>query len=288
MAVLRSDDDRVTFYLRPLAVEFEDEEPRWLEYEMGFRVALAPGGELVGGSEGLSLSVIESELVELITRLLRLSEAPGEGVVRYEGTDPDFRLQVTREAALPEEGEEEAPARTSAEGSVRVEVWVDLACLQRTAPVLEPGRARAGLQFHTTGERLSAFVEQLRREFAQAAGREFLPREEPTLPAEVPFSRILNLFNQKDWQERQLACRLLERSGEARAITLLLAALTDATAWVRESAALVLARLTGQSFGYDAFAPLVERHQAVRRVQTWWQANRLSYVSPKRRPPPST
>jgi hypothetical protein len=281
MAVLRSEDDRVTFQLKPLAVEFEDEEPRWLEYEMGFRLALAAGGELVGSSEGLSLSLVESELVELITRLLRLCEAPGEGAVRYEGTDPDFRLEVTREPALLEEGEAEAPAGTAAEGSVRVQVWVDLACLQRTASVVGPGRARAGLEFHTTRERVAGFVEQLKREFTQAAGREFVPREEPSLPAKVPFSRILNLFNQKDWQERRLACRLLERSGEARAITLLLQALTDASAWVRESAGDVLSRLTGQSFGYDAFAPLAERQQAVRRVQTWWQANRLSYVSPR-------
>jgi HEAT repeat protein len=151
--------------------------------------------------------------------------------------------------------------------------------------VVEPGRARAGLEFRTTWERLAEFIEQLKREFTQASGREFVPREEPTLPAEVPFSRILNLFNRKDWQERRLACRLLERTGEGRAITLLLQALTDASAWVRESAGDVLSRLTGQSFGYDAFAPRAERQQAVRRVQTWWQANRLSYVSPKRRPP---
>jgi len=285
MAVLRSEDDRVTFYLKPLAVEFEDEEPRWLEYEMGFRVALARGGELVGSSEGLSLSLIESELVELITRLLRLYEEPGEESVRYEGTDPDFRLEVTREPALLEEAEAEAPASTAGEGALRVEVWVDLACLQHTASVVEPGRARAGLEFRSTWERLAEFIEQLKREFTQAAGREFVPREEPTLPAEVPFSRILNLFNQKDWQERQLACRLLERTGEGRAITLLLQALTDASAWVRESAGAVLSRLTGQSFGYDAFAPLAERQQAVRRWHSWWQANRLSYVSPQRRRP---
>jgi hypothetical protein len=285
MAVLRSEDDRVTFHLKPLTVEFEDEEPRWLEYEMGFRVALARGGELVGSSEGISLSLVESELVELITRLLCLCEAPGEGAVRYEGTDPDFRLEVTPEPALVQEGEAEAPTSTPAEGAVRVEVWVDLACLQRTATVTEPGRARAGLQFYTTGQRVAEFAEQLKREFVQASGREFVPREEPSLPAEVPFSRILNLFHRKDWQERRLACRLLERTGEARAITLLLQALTDASAWVRESAGDVLSRLTGQPFGYDAFAPLAERQQAVRRVQTWWQANRLSYVSPKRKPP---
>ena len=284
MAVLKSDDDRVTFYLTPLAVEFEDEEPRWLEYELGFRVALEQGADLVTGSEGLSLSLMESELAELITRLHRLVEAlpaGGDGppaAVRYEGTDPDFTLKVTADAVPAEEGEAEPTAPAA---SVRVEAWVDLSCFQRTTSAQKPGQARAGFQFATSPGRLEEFVEHLQREFEQSSGREFVRRQEPPLPVEVPFSRILNLLNRKDWRERHLAVRLLERVGDARAITLLIQTLGDRNGWVRERATAALAQLTGETFDFDAFAHANERLRSIRRWQSWWQANRLAYVAPK-------
>ena len=287
MAVLKSDDDRVTFYLTPLAVEFEDEEPRWLEYELGFRVALEQGADLVTGSEGLSLSLMESELTELISRLHRLIEAlPGgpEGrvaTVRYEGTDPDFTLKVTAEPAPADEAEAE-PARASAPTvSVRVEVWVDLSCFQGTTSAERSARGRAGFQFATSPRRLEQFVERLQQEFEQASGREFIRRQESPLPAEVPFSRILNLLNRKDWSERYLAVRLLERVGQARSIALLIQTLDDRNGWVRERAAAAAAQLTGETFDFDAFAHANERLRAIRRWQSWWQTNRLAYVTPK-------
>lgn len=287
MAVLKSEDGQVVFYLTPLAVEFEDEDPRWLEYELGFRVGLDQGAGLVAGSEGLSLSLMESELAELISRLHRLLEElprqPADGVlwVRYEGTDPDFTLAVRGERRAVEEEEPEQAGSGAGALEVSVEVWVDLTCFQRTSQLQEPGRARAGFQFHTTPARLEEFVEQLKREFQQASGREFVLRQEPPLPAEVRFSRILNLLNRKDWSERHLAVRLLERSGEARAIALLIQTLGDRNGWVRERAAEALRTLTGQDFDFDAFAPPSHRRRAVRRWQAWWQANRLSYVAPK-------
>jgi len=285
MAVLKSDDDRVTFYLTPLAVEFEDEDPRWLEYELGFRVALEQGADLVAGSEGLSLSLMESELAEVVSRLHRLIESlPGalQGsapTVRFEGTDPDFALKVSAEVSPEEEGDGEAGSESSVQ--VRVELWVDLACFQRTTSAQLTGRARSGFQFYTVPARLESFVAELKQDFQRAAGRGFVLRQEPPLPAEVPFSRILNLFNRKDWTHRHLAVRLLERVGEARAIALLIQALADANGWVRERATEALAHLTGQQFDFDAFAPLSDRQRVIRRWQSWWQANRLAYVAPR-------
>jgi len=286
MAVLKSDDERVTFYLTPLAVEFEDEDPRWLEYELGFRLALEQGADLAVGSEGLSLSLMESELAELITRLRGLIKAlptDPEGPVtsvRYEGSDPDFALKVSAEPPAEEEGEAEPPSAPAA--GVRVEVWVDLNCFQRTtASAREPGREWAGFRFTTSPVRLEGFTEHLTQEFEQASGREFVLRQEPPLPADVPFSRILNLLNRKDWSERHLAVRLLERAGEARAITLLIQALSDRNGWVRERAGAAIAQLTGESFDFDAFASTGERRRAIRRCQSWWRANRLAYVSPR-------
>ena len=288
MAVLKSEDDRVTFYLTPLAVEFEDEDPRWLEYELGFQVGLDQGAGLVAGSEGLSLSLMESELAELISRLHGLLETlPREPAgsllwVRYEGTDPDFTLTVSGERrAAEEDAEPEQGASAAGALSVSVEVWVDLTCFQRTPLAQEPGRARAGFRFHTTAGKLEEFVEQLKQEFQQASGREFVLRQEPPLPAEVRFSRILNLLNRKDWSERHLAVRLLERAGEARAIALLIQTLGDRNGWVRERAASALKKLTGEHFDFDAFAPANHRQRALRRWQAWWQANRLSYFTPK-------
>lgn len=284
MAVLKSDDDRVTFYLTPLAVEFADEEPRWLEYELGFRVALEQGADLVTGSEGLSLSLMESELTELISRLHRLIEALPRGpearvaTVRYEGTDPDFTLKVTAEPEPADEAEASAPTV-----SVRVEVWVDLSCFQGTTSAEKSARGRAGFQFTTSPRRLEQFVERLQQEFEQASGREFIRRQEPPLPAEVPFSRILNLLNRKDWSERYLAVRLLERVGQARSIALLIQALDDRNGWVRERAGAAAAQLTGETFDFDAFAHANERLRSIRRWQSWWHTNRLAYVTPKAR-----
>ena len=286
MAVLKSDDDRVTFYLTPLAVEFEDEDPRWLEYELGFRLALEQGADLVAGSEGLSLSLMESELAELITRLHRfIKTLPGQPEapvtsVHYQGTDPDFALKVTAEPAPAEEGE--AEPGFGADVRVRVEVWVDLSCFQRTTTSAQgPGRALAGFQFTTSPVRLEGFVEHLTEEFERASGREFVLRQEPALPTDVPFSRVLNLLNRKDWSERHLAVRLLERVAEARAVTLLIQALSDRNGWVREQAGAALATRTGETFGFDAFASPSERQQSIRRCQSWWRANRLAYVTPR-------
>jgi len=284
VAVLKSEDDRITFYVTPVAVEFEDEDPRWLEYEMGFQVGLEQGVQLVAGSEGLSLSMMESELMELITRLHRLLEGlaaaeqePGR-MVLFEGTDPDFNLSIWPERVAQEETEVE-PAHPGRALEMRVEVLVDLTSLQRTGATREPGRAHVGFHFYTTPTRLEGFVTELKQEYQQATGEEFILRQEPPLPAEVPFSRILNLLNRKDWTQRHLAVRLLAQVGDARAITLLVQELNDANGWVRERAVQALRELTGQQFRFDAFALACDRRRALRRWQQWWQANRLSFVS---------
>ncbi len=283
MAILKSEDERVTFYLTPLAVEFEDEDPRWLEYELGFRVCLEGGADLLAGSEGLSLSLMESELSELITRLSRLLKslpaAVGEpaAAVHFEGTDPDFALHVSAEPPPPtEEGEADTePVH------IRAEVSVDLACFQRTTSPQPASRARAGFQFYTSVANLEAFTSALKRDYEQATNQEFVPRQELSLPGELPFSRILNLLNRKDWSHRHQAVRLLERVGDARAIALLIQALSDANGWVRERAAAALTTLTGQQFAFDAFTPNSDRQRAIHQWQGWWRTNRLSYVTPR-------
>ena len=286
MAVLKSDDERVTFYLTPLAVEFEDEEPRWLEYELGFRVGLDQGADLLAGSEGLSLSLMESELTELITRLTRLLESLPEGAgepagtVRFEGTDPDFALRVTAERRQAgEEGEGEG--RGALPVHIRAEVWMDLACFQRTTSARGAGRAQAGLQFHTSVAKLESFTAELKQDYERSAAQEFVLRQEPPLSGDLPFSRILNLLNRKDWSHRHQAVRLLEELGDARSITLLIQALADPNGWVRERAGVGLTKLTGETFAFDAFAPPSDRQRAINQWQSWWQAHRLSYAAPR-------
>jgi hypothetical protein len=293
VAVLKSEDERVAFYVTPVAVEFEDENPRWLEYEMGFHMALEQGAQLVAGSEGLSLSMMESELVEFASRLQRLleglSSATGEApqVVCFEGTDPDFNLHVRPQPAVPQtelaDGtriEQDAGAAEQGGGlEFRVEVLVDLTSLQRTGAARSPGRAHVGFHFYTTASRLDEFVSALKQEYERATGEEFVLRHDLPLPTEVPFSRILNLFNRKDWTHRHTAVRLLQQAGDARSVTLLLQALGDANGWVRESAVEALRGLTGQDFGFEPFALGCERRQPVRRWQEWWQANRLSFAA---------
>lgn len=76
----------------------------------------------------------------------------------------------------------------------------------------------------------------------------------------------------QDPKHRVEATFELAKKGDRRAIPPLIQILRDEDVSVRYFACIALVRLTGQRFGYHAYAPEAEREAAVREWEKWWKA----------------
>jgi hypothetical protein len=76
---------------------------------------------------------------------------------------------------------------------------------------------------------------------------------------------------------RVAACITLNKLRDASSVPLLVQALTDETPQVRFNAFFTLSRMTGQKFGFNAWASEADRKAAIAKYTQWWDKNKASF-----------
>ncbi|MEQ9617443.1 MAG: HEAT repeat domain-containing protein [Phycisphaerales bacterium] len=81
-------------------------------------------------------------------------------------------------------------------------------------------------------------------------------------------------FDSRDPKARSMAAIEAAASGDDRAVPGLISLLDSRDPGLRLIAAEALERITGETMGYDATAPILEREAAIDRWVDWWRTRR--------------
>jgi len=156
-------------------------------------------------------------------------------------------------------------------------VTVDLSL--KSGPNFEVVRGGGGQSAAQDGSELEKVPEWLKSEDPRLRAKA-LNTVAALQPKSLPELALATLRNDRDERVRAvaLACVAKLPTKDAKAVDVLMQALSDESVKLQKAAAALLKGITGQSFSYNPDDPKDVRDKQVKQWQDWWAANRAAFA----------